>query len=137
MKKKTFMAVILILFVVLLFILTGCGSDNTNTNANSSNTQEPTSTTNTELAQIEVKEKLDIAYAAVQADFLVESATDSSLTFADYCTQEKLQENLTDAVLNSFTWNDNTLEGTLVYNEETYIFTLTSEGEVSVTNYEE
>ena len=57
----------------------------------------------------------------------------------DYKTvlQEKLQENLTDAVLNSFTWNDNTLEGTLVYNEETYIFTLTSEGEVSVTNYEE
>ena len=32
MKKKTFMAVILILFVVLLFTLTGCGSDNTNTN---------------------------------------------------------------------------------------------------------
>ena len=139
MKKKVFVVGLLISFIIMLLVLTGCSSNdnNNNTNNDSNDIYDQASSANSDLAQIEVKEKLDIAYTAVQADFLVESATDSSLTFADYCTQEKLQENLTDAVLNSFTWNDNTLEGTLVYNEETYIFTLTSEGEVSVTNYEE
>ena len=139
MKKKVFVVGLLISFIIMLLVLTGCSSNdnNNNTNNDSNDIYDQASSANSDLAQIEVKEKLDIAYTAIQSEFLVESALDSSLTFADYCTQSKLQENLDNAILNSLVWNENVSEGTITYNGETFSFTLSSEGEVSVTNSEE
>ncbi len=139
MKKKVFVVGLLISFIIMLLVLTGCSSNdnNNNTDNDSNDIYDQASSANSDLAQIEVKEKLDIAYTSIQSEFLVESALGSSLTFADYCTQSKLQENLDNAILNSLVWNDNVSEGTITYNGETFSFTLSSEGEVSVTNSEE
>lgn len=94
---------------------------------NSVNTQAGTAAS--EVEKNAIKTEFDMAFIAIYLDYVLNG---NGVDYADYCTKEVIQAELSDATIETLTWNNNIGTGTVKYNNNTYNFTLTLTGKTSI-----
>lgn len=89
---------------------------------------------NNELTRLYVEETIRVGLTNIYTDYFMESLSNSSLKYSDYCTASVLKESLSDdsIIINSLTWTDEKGNGTITYENNNFNFTIENNTDVSV-----